>query len=350
MIRNLTFKLSVFLVTVLSLASCKTAFISVDVLEPARIDVPQKIKTVAIVNRSLPAKDQRAGNIIEGVLSGEGIFSDRLGSKQCVIGAVDLLNNSPRFKAILADDMDIRGTGTDRFPAPLEWQFAQQTCQRYNVDALVALETFDSDSHIGYDRYEYTIKRETAAKKTKVVEYEAGLNMEIEAGWRIYDPDNKAIIDENVYVDHKYWTARGKTKKDARGNLPSKNSIIEEAGFFAGQQFAARISPVWIKVSRNFYKKGNDQLVQAARYAKLNNWSDAAEIWEKLTNNPDQEIASYATYNLALAMEMNDDLQAALKWAEKSYFDFGNKRARNYINILKGRIADQQRLDKQLKN
>ncbi len=40
---------------------------------------------------------------------------------------------------------DFRGTGTKQFPLPLEWPQVEMLCKKYNVDAIVALETFDSD-------------------------------------------------------------------------------------------------------------------------------------------------------------------------------------------------------------
>jgi len=143
MLKNLLFKLYVLLASALLLISCKTSYIAVDVLKPARIDVPTEIKSIAIINRSLPAKEERAMNIIEGVISGEGIFNDRLGSEKCVVGAIELLNNSPRFKAVLPGDIDLRGTGTDRFPPELEWNIISDISNRYNADAVIALETFD---------------------------------------------------------------------------------------------------------------------------------------------------------------------------------------------------------------
>ena len=348
MLKNLLLKVSVPLASALLLISCKSSYLTVDVLKPARIDVPQEIKTVAVLNRSLPDKGEKAGNIIEGIITGEGLFNDRLGSEKCIIGVVDLLNNSPRFKAVMPGDIDIRGTGTGTFPLALEWPYVDELCKRYYVDALITLETFDSDSYINIDRQEYT--REEDGKKIKVVEFEAELNMDIQSGWRIYHSSRQAIVDENVYVDRISWDARGPTKEAARNNLPSKGQIIEDAGYFAGQQYAARISPVWINVSRNFYSKGNDDLETAARYAKQGRWNEAAEIWTNVANSPDPDIAGYACYNLALANEMNGDLDTAISWAEKSYTDYGNKKARKYIDILKGRLYDQGRLDKQLQD
>ena len=348
MLKNLFLKVSVLLASALFLISCKTSYLTVDVLKPARIDVPKEIKSVAIINRSLPAKEERAMNIIEGVISGEGIFNDRLGSEKCVVGAIELLNNSPRFTAVSPGDLDLRGTGTDRFPPALEWNIISDISSRFNVDAVIALETFDSDSHTDYDRHEYT--REEDGRKVKHVEYRAEVRMEIEAGWRIYHANEERIVDENVYVDHISWDAKGHTREAAKRNLPSKGRIIEDAGFFAGQQFAARISPVWIKVSRNFYSKGNEELERASRYAKQGNWDEAAGLWENVVNSSDPKIAGYAAYNLALSNEMKGNLTTALEWAEKSYYDFNNKKARNYINTIKSRISDEKRLDKQLED
>ncbi|UCH13392.1 MAG: tetratricopeptide repeat protein [Bacteroidales bacterium] len=348
MLKNLLPKLFVLLVSASFLISCKTSYLTVDVLKPARIDVPREIKSVAVINRSLPAKEERAMNIIEGVISGEGIFNDRVGSEKCVIGVVELLNNSPRFTAVFPGDIDMRGTGTDRFPPALEWDAINSISNKYKVDAVIALETFDSDSHTDYDRREYT--REEDGRKVRYVEYNAEVRMEIEAGWRIYYPAKERIVDENVYVDHISWDADGPTREAAKRNLPSKSRIIEDAGFFAGEQYAARISPVWIKVSRNYYSKGNEELERASRYARQGNWEEAAGMWENVAKSSDPKIAGYAAYNLALSNEMQGDLDTALQWAEKSYYDFNNKKARNYINTIKRRIADERRLDKQLED
>jgi hypothetical protein len=79
-----------------------------------------------------------------------------------------------------------------------------------------------------------------------------------------------------------------------------------------------------------------------------NEWAAAAEIWNKYVNDPDPKIAGWACHNMALAAEMEGDLDAAVEWAKKAYLDYNNKKSRNYINILKNRIADQAKLKEQL--
>ncbi|NOZ35469.1 MAG: hypothetical protein GXO80_09255 [Chlorobi bacterium] len=53
---------------------------------------------------------------------------------------------------------------------------------------------------------------------------------------------------------------------------------------------------------------------------------------------------------MALASEIFGKFDIALDWAQKAYADYHLKDARTYINILKGRIRDAERLDRQMNN
>jgi hypothetical protein len=57
-----------------------------------------------------------------------------------------------------------------------------------------------------------------------------------------------------------------------------------------------------------------------------------------------------ASYNMAVACEKRGLLSTALEWAQKSYGDYGNKKARNYVSTIKNRIQDQEILTQQLKD
>ena len=65
-------------------------------------------------------------------------------------------------------------------------------------------------------------------------------------------------------------------------------------------------------------------------------------------NDSDIKIRGYAAYNLALAAEVQGDLDVALDWAKKSYSDFRNKKALSYSRVLQQRIYDQARLKEQM--
>ncbi|MBL4655008.1 MAG: hypothetical protein JKY33_04215 [Bacteroidia bacterium] len=80
-----------------------------------------------------------------------------------------------------------------------------------------------------------------------------------------------------------------------------------------------------------------------------NDWARAAELWSAIVNNdPKTKTKGKAAYNMALANEVQGNLPGAVEWAKKSAYDFGNKKARSYINVLEARISEQRRLNQQM--
>ena len=76
----------IFLISLLIITSCSISSIPLTVTRPADIDVPNNIKNILVLNRSLPSKGNQAENILDGILSGETIGLDKYGSEECVLG------------------------------------------------------------------------------------------------------------------------------------------------------------------------------------------------------------------------------------------------------------------------
>lgn|GEM_PF-61283 len=339
----------IFLLTVpvmLLFNGCKTTSLSLDVLVPAQISVPQDIQNVGLVNRSLPQDKSRWANILEGFFSGEEIYGDREGSEKCLGGLAGTLNNSPRFRASVLTGLDLRGTGTRQFPPPLDWDQVQKICNDFRVDALIALETFDSD--VGIDRGQHEVERKVDDKKVKVTVYTADLRINVNTGWRIYDPIHKTFADMNIYTFRRRWNGDGDTPEKALYELPHKRDAIDQAGVYAGEQYGLRISPTWTRVTRSYYSRKNPDLELAHRYVKTNEWDKAIEVWKKLVNTGDKELAGMASYNMALACEMKGQLEIAYTWAKKAYEEYGVKRAYSYMIVLNRRLEDQKALKEQM--
>jgi len=341
-------KLSFGFLIVLGLSACTTSSVLVNIQRPADITVSQDIQNVVVVNRSRPSKDNLAGNIVEGLISGEGIGADRKGAEYCVDGLVNMLTNSERFTLKNIDGIELKGTGTSAFPIPLHWNEVKSICGSYDSDALLVLETFDSDSWI---RIGTPVTRIRKVKKRKIKElrYPATLTMSVESGWRIYDVNKQHIIDENKFTEIKEFSAWGNNPAEAQLNLPSKRRVIQESGLFAGKQYGFRISPIWIKVRRTYYIGKSDDLKLAKSYVKNGDWDAAIDIWKDLVNNPDEKIARRSTYNMAIASEIKGRLDTAIEWANKAQ-QLGEKKAYNYINVLHSRKMDEEKLKQQLTN
>ena len=331
---------------VAGLSSCITSSVLVNVQRPADITISQDIQNVVVVNRSRPSKDNLAGNIIEGLISGEGIGSDRKGAEYCVDGLAKMLNSSERFTLKNIEGIELKGTGTSSFPIPLSWNEVKSICGSYDGDALLVLETFDSDSRIIVGA-PVARTRKVKGIKVKELRYPATLIMNVESGWRVYDVNKELIIDENKFTEVKEFKAWGHSPEEAQLNLPSKRIAIKKSGVYAGEQYGFRISPMWVKVNRTYYIGKHEELKNARQYVKNGDWDTAIEIWMPLTDDVDVKIAARATFNMALASEIKGSLNTAIDWAKKAQ-KLGEKKAYNYINVLNRRKMDQEKLKQQL--
>ncbi len=326
--------------------SCKTASHQMQILKPGTITLPADIKQLGIVNRSLPAKGQGFNNILEGLITGESIAADREGSLECQRGLAAGLNQAPRFNAVVIEGVDLRGTGTREWPEFLDWQQVEELCERFRVDALIALESFDSDLELR--KRSADVERTIDKKKVIVTEYYTDLRMNVRSGWTIYKPAEKQIIDRNAFYDEMRWSGSGDTPEQAMSDLPPKRRAINQSGFFSGEQYAVRISPTWVTESRSYYRKGNDDFKIAGKFVKQDNWNEAITIWKRYSVDADHEIAGRACFNMALASEVEGNLSIALEWANRAWQQHGLKKARYYIGQLETRIRQQERLDQQM--
>ena len=333
-----------FLVSVFS--SCITSNVVVNIQRPADITVSQDIQNIVIANRSRPSKENLTGNIVEGIISGEGIGTDRRGAESCIDGLINMLGNSERFTLKNTDGIELKGTGTASFPIPLEWDIVQSLCDPYDADALIVLATFDSDSR-SYVGNPVTRTRKKKGVKVKTLRYPAYREITIESGWRIYDLKNKRIVDENKFTEHKEFSAWADSPKAAQISLLSQGSAIRESGVFAGTQYGFRISPIWTKARRTYFTGKHDDLKLAKKYVKRGDWDGAISIWKDLVNSIDEKIARRSAYNMAIASEIKGGLDAAIEWAKKAK-NLGEKKAYNYINVLNRRKIDKEKLKQQL--
>ena len=326
--------------------SCGTANMRVEVLRPAYVTIPQKIKTIALINHTIPI--DKVWDIIEGILTGEMIDQDKKGKEQALQGLTDRMGQSTRFKIInTAEVFEAQGSISGKtFPTPLSWSKISSLCRKYKADAVLSLENYDSDFIITRASKQITEEGRT------VTEYIAKGVATINIGFRIYDPSQKSIIDEESFTFNNNWSAKGRSPGDAIRHLISRGNAVNKVSRNAGVRYAERITPLYTWVGRMYYKKGkkNKNIGVGARQGEIGEWEKAAKTWENCLNSGHKKDPGRAAYNLALAYEMQGDLETALEWAKKSYTKYGNDNAQQYVRVLENRINDQKRLQEQLGN
>ena len=320
------------------------------VLQPAQMTLPEHITTVAIVDRSKPSNGW--SNFLEGLITGEEIGQDRRSRQTAVDGLTNALTRTPRFQ-VKSTGIELTGSKAGgRMPPALDWPEVDKICHDYNTNALVTIESFDSDNSRSARPYTETRKDKTGKKYT-VTSYRSQQRTGVRIGWRLYDPKTKIILDEYVTDDYLERSGSGTTERAALNNLPSQLDVTRDVAYNVGIEYGARIAPIYVNISRDYYHKAKgfkDHMKKAARYLEDRNIEQATILWKRVIAlaGDNKKAAGRAAYNMAVASEVNGNLELALDWAQKSWNDYGNKKARNYINIIKARQNDARKVDAQM--
>ena len=331
--KKLIFAFSAF---VIILSGCsKWGYVSLKYPTPPDVYLPENIKNIAIVNRSLIIKGDRKNLIKESILTGEIAGPDKLASEECLKGVFDRINGWRNIN-IISVKRKLYGTGTRELPAILDWNIVKQICDSAKTDALLVLEVFDSNS----DAIITTVTNQVNAvisAATNVPTPKKQIKMDIVSIWRMYDPSTKTIVDQYQTTSNLVLDAIGPSF-----NLPPMDALPKSA-YAAGEEYIQRFLPGYYYVRRDMYKRGKgsakQQFLAAFRKSEVANWSGAAEIWTELSKTTKRKNAGKACLNMAVSCEVLGKIDLALMWAKKSYEDYGNKIGRDYANELKYRIS-----------
>ncbi len=338
--------LNVFVVAMFS--SCaSTELVHISVLEPAPVTIPSYIKNVVVVNRTEVPKKLKVFDVVDKVVSMEGPNLDKEGSQATIIGLADELKKNNRFDEVtLLTNTNLSSGLPGMFPAPLSWDSVEKYCRENNADAVFSLELFDTQSKIDYTVNKTSIK--TPLGNVPSLEQQANMRTLVKAGWRIYDVRGKNILDETALSRSITYHGKGMNPLLAAGALIERKEAVKEVGNMAGHAYAFNIIPLWQRVTRDYFVRGNGNFKLARRMARTGNWDGAANLWQKETTNSKSKVAGRACYNMAIISEINGDVDMAIKWAQQSYENYNNHLALGYVNLLKDRkinddiLAEQQ--------
>ncbi|MFO7933489.1 MAG: DUF6340 family protein [Bacteroidales bacterium] len=306
---------------------------------PAPYSIPHHIKNLAIIDRSIPEDEDL--NLLEGILTGEGVRQDKLATQIVIDGLNHSLQNSSRYQVTRTTEK-MKGSGAgSTFPEPLDWQRVTELCEEYQADALVSLETFDSDfivTHGAKTGGEGGIRISAQGVST------------VDCGFRLYDYRNRDVIDQYHFSHKELWESGGTTITAAVATLLNKNDAIRQASFQAGIVYGERITPSWIRIHREYFKKSkrNPYLAEGARMMEVNDWDRALDALLRAVETGRFKTKGRAAHNLAVVYEILGDLDEAKRWASDAWGRYGIKKSRDYGYLLTRRINEQRLLESQL--
>jgi hypothetical protein len=343
---SITALLSVFL-----FSACSMRNVSINTIRPADINVPSHIDTLLLLNRT--NYSSQAVGIIEGILTGEMPGEDKAGTQAAINSFQSTLAYSNRFVVKNAAEIFPGNSLTTAFPAPLSWGDIENLCSKYNTQAVVAIEIFDTDFIVtdGKRTVQKDVTENGVKKTVNKEEYFAKGVGNITIGFRIYDPANKTIVDQQLITNNNTWEAVGTSIQDALAHLIAKTEATRYLGNLVGSNYAYKIAPMPVTISRQFYKKIKSVplAASAVRKADVNDWNGAMETWKtSLAEAKTAKQMGRICYNVAVAYEVLGDLANAKIWANKAYVDYGNKKAKTYSAALNIREYDANRVQQQM--
>lgn len=327
----------IFIVSLILLSGCGASRISFDVVAPAVRTVPSDIKTVSIINRTLPSNPE--ANMLEGLLTGEGMRQDTLASSFVLRGLDENLKGSGRFNIIQINERMVGSGIGNLLPDALPWDEVETICKKYGSDAIIALEAYDSDFIIT-----------GASGGSRLLDLHASGLITVNCGFRMYYPSERRIIDEYMYRHQMEWGAGGLSVIAAADAIINKKRSIERASLEAGHMYGNRLTPDWVYVSRDYFKKGggNYNLAEGARMMQLNDWDMAIAALERAMQSDKRKVRGRAAHNLAVIYEILGDLYKAKEWTTVAWGRYKEKKSRDYGYILTRRIQEMELLDYQM--
>ena len=342
------FKFSSVLVFLIFISSC-SSFINMNVtmLEPGGVYLNPGINTIALVNRaiSVPKKENR----IEAIVTMEGENEDKQGRQQILEGLNAALIQSPRLKSKITG-IELKGDGTGTtFPAPISWDSVALLCNQNGVDALLALETYDSDCIITHTTGNVQVNNAFGIP-IPTVQFNVTQKIIIKAGFRLYDPKTRIIVDQYTFSYWQTYTSQGSGLGEAIAALANRQLSVNQTSSDAGYYYEKHLSPSFMTERRHLYKKaGSSPLAIGSRMAIVGNWAEATDYFKQaLQSGTNRKTCGRAAYNLALAAEIKGDLFEAKNWISKSYGEYNNSQAPYYQNTLNRRYNDMMKLNQQM--
>ena len=268
---------------------------------------------------------------------------DSIAADTVIQVAAHQLYNSGRYDVVIPKEKNITNFLPSTIsPELLDWNLVTTMCQNFNTDALLVLESFSEDANTDFDSgYEQDYSG------NMVETYYGALDITFHSQWRLYDPFHGKKIRTLSVTDTIYWDSQGYTAEEMYYKLPSIKEALIEGGVVTGEDLARKIAPQWKDARRHIFATGNKDIDKAIPLAEKGNWEDAQKIWEQHANIGSKSRRSKVEFNLALASEMNGDIEQAIAWGVKSYKTYYRGLTDEYLRTLDKRRKLLNRIDEE---
>lgn len=314
----------IFATLVLSFGSCAgIKYLTVETREPANVELPPNIHTVAIVNNVVQQPDD-VGH--DSIAIGKTIAERVKASSDSVAiyyteALAQFLNEEQHFDNVVYYNEPLRNDNNFFQESPLLPETMHNIRQKTGADAIISLDKLIVETkkrdHFKQQGYTY-----------------ADMTSKLHSIFRIYMPSMEGNIPAIQYNDSIQWEGfdiqDGKAYADIM--LPSRKEAIQTLAVGAAEKMTYVFAPHWEMQDRWYYTLPNATMREGEAFAKGSDWTNAIAKWEKFYNSTKKKTEkAKAAANIALAHEMLDDMENALTWATTAHELFIESTAPNSL-------------------
>ncbi len=316
------------------LTGCKsTEYFTIDVMEPAELYLPIGLDTILVTHNAFPDTSKPDGTpfVIYGQLLRDTVFRDSALAGKAISTLNNMLEEIGRVETIFIDTL---GKGLpDKAEEYTESDIIniKKWCRQHGAKAFLILTSLEKK--VSYDIYYGMLGNDVA-------EFSAAIS----GRWLLINPFASKLIDSKMLYDTLYLPVKDPYGRNDEENYRNSIDLLEDAAELMGISYGSYISPHYAQTSRMVFTRGNRNMKKGYELAQLGDWKIAAVFWREALTEPDNKIRAKASFNLALASEMEGLLEPALEWAEESYRFFPDTINGTYIEILKERIKNHKEI------
>lgn len=154
--------------------------------------------------------------------------------------------------------------------------------------------------------------------------YVTNVELPIKCLFTVYDAKSLSSVKKTVLSDTLAWTMLGETKANSVKAIAKANTTLKKVFKDIGAEFASNFSRQWESQDRMIIAFDDPTWMKAYHYAENFKWQEAMDIWLELVKVYSPKKSACAAYNIAVACEMQEKYEVALKWLdyakEKYYF------------------------------
>lgn len=331
---------AIILLFFISVSCVSTRNISIEIPQKSKNELPETIQSLLLVARMVDDNyadyntDSLQRIFYKKNFSYDTIINDLQAVDTTLKALGELLFESGRYDFVIPEARFLPFEKNSFLTREMPWDEVKELCEIYNTDAILSLDHFKTrvstefDKDYFFDPYSDGFRNASIAK----------MKVFYEALFRIYDPQQQKVLVREFFRDTLYWEDANVITGELFNNFTPVKKALTETGIALSLDFSDKISTVWREEQRSIFVKGDKNLANAAQFAGTNQWEPAMALWLDMDEKGNSKtVKSKAEFNLAVAYELQGDLDNAISWALKSYETMFRTITYNYLEILKRR-------------